>query len=193
MGFREQALAGMERLQILDLLLHGRRLRPRQELVVLNYHRIVDGPLLLDPGVVSATREGFAEQVLQVARFATPVSIAQVCAALRGARLPKNPVLITFDDGYRDNYELALPILLWNNRGYGEIKRYMLDRDIPTIGVDIYTPDFQTIARGFGCNAVKIESAAHLREELRKAHAAKRPTVIEIDDAAAQRWWGSAS
>ena len=81
MGFREQALAGMERLQILDLLLHGRRLRPRQELVVLNYHRIVDGPLLLDPGVVSATREGFAEQVLQVARFATPVSIAQVCAA----------------------------------------------------------------------------------------------------------------
>lgn len=111
MGFREQALAGMERLQILDLLLHGRRLRPRQELVVLNYHRIVDGPLLLDPGVVSATREGFAEQVLQVARFATPVSIAQVCAALRGARLPENPVLITFDDGYRDNYELALPIL----------------------------------------------------------------------------------
>jgi len=89
--------------------------------------------------------------------------------------------------------ELALPILLWNNRGYGEIKRYMLDRDIPTIGVDIYTPDFETIARGFGCNAVKIESAAHLREELRKAHAAKRPTVIEIDDAAAQRWWGSAS
>ena len=85
---------------------------------------------------------------------------------------------------------LALPILLWNNQGYGEIKQYMLDRNIPTIGVDIYTPDFQTIARGFGCNAVKIESAAHLREELRKAHAAKRPTVIEIDDAAAQRLVG---
>ena len=86
---------------------------------------------------------------------------------------------------------LALPILLWNNQGYGEIKQYMLDRNIPTIGVDIYTPDFQTVARGFGCNAVKIESAAHLSEELRKAHAATRPTVIEIDDAAAQVWWGS--
>jgi acetolactate synthase-1/2/3 large subunit len=86
---------------------------------------------------------------------------------------------------------LGLPILLWNNRGYGEIKQYMLDRNIPTIGVDIYTPDFQTIARGFGCHAVKIESAAHLREELRKAHAARAPTVIEIDDAAAQTWWGA--
>ena len=30
-----------------------------------------------------------------------------------------------------------------------------------------------------------------LGEELRKAHAATRPTVIEIDDAAAQVWWGS--
>jgi acetolactate synthase-1/2/3 large subunit len=88
---------------------------------------------------------------------------------------------------------LALPILLWNNQGYGEIKRYMLDRNIPTIGVDIYTPDFQTIARGFGCGAVKAESAVHLREELRKAHAAKGPTLIEIDDAAAQRWWGDAA
>ena len=37
----------------------------------------------------------------------------------------------------------------------------------------------------------RSRALAHLREELRKAHAAKRPTVIEIDDAAAQRWWGS--
>ena len=35
-----------------------------------------------------------------------------------------------------------VPILLWNNQGYGEIKTYMADRDIPQIGVDIYTPDF---------------------------------------------------
>ena len=48
---------------------------------------------------------------------------------------------------------LPVPILLWNNRGYGEIKTYMRDRQIPEIGVDIYTPDFQTIARGFGAHA----------------------------------------
>ena len=83
---------------------------------------------------------------------------------------------------------LPVPILLWNNQGYGEIKQYMADRDIPQIGVDIYTPDFQTIARGFGCHALKVESFAQLAEALRAAVRADRPTVIEIDDAAVRGW-----
>ncbi|HET9068421.1 MAG TPA: 5-guanidino-2-oxopentanoate decarboxylase, partial [Amaricoccus sp.] len=83
---------------------------------------------------------------------------------------------------------LPVPILLWNNQGYGEIKQYMADRDIPQIGVDIYTPDFQTIARGFGCRALRAESYAGLRDALREAVAADRPTVIEIDDAAVRSW-----
>ena len=85
--------------------------------------------------------------------------------------------------------KLAVPILLWNNQGYGEIKQYMRDRDIPMIGVDIYTPDFQTIARGFGCHAVRAESVEHFRDALLTAHQAGGPTVIEIDDAEAQKWW----
>ena len=64
----------------------------------------------------------------------------------------------------------------------------MADRDIPQIGVDIYTPDFQAIAKGFGCNALKAESFEHLKQALRKAVTADRPTVIEIDDAAARTW-----
>ena len=83
---------------------------------------------------------------------------------------------------------LPVPILLWNNQGYGEIKTYMADRDIPQIGVDIYTPDFQTIARGFGCRALRAESLAHLCDALREAVAASGPTVIEIDDANARGW-----
>ena len=46
-------------------------------------------------------------------------------------------------------------MLLWNNDGYGEIKTYMLERQIAPIGVDIFTPDFLAIARGFGCQAVR--------------------------------------
>ncbi len=83
---------------------------------------------------------------------------------------------------------LPVPVLLWNNRGYGEIKQYMRDRQIPEIGVDIYTPDFQAIARGFGCHAVKAEGWAHLTEALQAAVKADRPTVIEIDDAAVRGW-----
>jgi acetolactate synthase-1/2/3 large subunit len=83
---------------------------------------------------------------------------------------------------------LPVPILLWNNRGYGEIKTYMADRGIPQIGVDIYTPDFQAIARGFGCRALKVESYAELSQALREAVAATGPTIIEIDDATVGNW-----
>jgi acetolactate synthase-1/2/3 large subunit len=83
---------------------------------------------------------------------------------------------------------LPVPILLWNNKGYGEIKSYMADRGIPQIGVDIYTPDFQTIARGFGCRALKAEGWQHLTSALREAAAATGPSVIEIDDAAVRGW-----
>jgi acetolactate synthase-1/2/3 large subunit len=64
----------------------------------------------------------------------------------------------------------------------------MAERGIPQIGVDIYTPDFQTIARGFGCNAVEAQSLDHLAGELKKATTASMPTLIEIDEARALGW-----
>lgn len=117
-----------------------------------------------------------------------------------GAKLaiPERPVAALIGDGgiqftigeLASGVELGLPVpvLVWNNRGYGEIKRYMADRDIPEIGVDIYTPDFQTVARGFGCHAVQAESFAHLKDTLHRAVRADRPTVIEIEEAAALGW-----
>jgi acetolactate synthase-1/2/3 large subunit len=117
-----------------------------------------------------------------------------------GAKLamPDRPVVALIGDGgiqftigeLATAVELGLPvpILIWNNQGYGEIKQYMIDRDIPQIGVDIYTPDFQAIARGFGCHALQAESFEHLKHALREAVIADRPTVIEIDDAAARTW-----
>ena len=77
---------------------------------------------------------------------------------------------------------LALPILLWNNRGYGEIKGYMQDRNIPTIGVDIYTPDFLAIAEGYGCRALRVGDAQTLGTALVEAVSAKGPTLIEIPE-----------
>lgn len=83
---------------------------------------------------------------------------------------------------------LPLPILLWNNRGYCEIKRYMAARGIPPIGVDIYTPDFLAIARGFGCEAARATSLGELAGLLRKANLGPGPTLIEIDEAEALKW-----
>ena len=70
--------------------------------------------------------------------------------------------------------------MIWNNTGYGEIKAYMRDRQIPEIGVDIYTPDFVTIAQGLGCHAVRPANIAALRDELVQSANRKVPTIIEI-------------
>jgi acetolactate synthase-1/2/3 large subunit len=120
--------------------------------------------------------------------------------AALGAKLacPDRPVVALIGDGgiqftigeLATAAELALPvpIIVWNNRGYGEIKKYMVERDIPCIGVDIHTPDFQTIARGFGCRATAVEDLETLRSELVSANEADGPTLIEIDDAVARTW-----
>jgi acetolactate synthase-1/2/3 large subunit len=85
-------------------------------------------------------------------------------------------------------FNLAVPILVWNNNGYGEIKKYMVDRNIPPIGVDIYTPDFIAIAKGFGCAATKISSKAEFIEALRSAASAAVPTLIDIPEELALDW-----
>jgi acetolactate synthase-1/2/3 large subunit len=83
---------------------------------------------------------------------------------------------------------LAVPILVWNNNGYGEIKKYMVERDIPPVGVDIYTPDFIAIARGFGCAAKKVSSKTGFIEALRSASGASAPTLIDIPEELALTW-----
>ena len=84
-------------------------------LTVLAYHRITDHT---DPafstyaGNVSAGLEEFARQMDWVSARFQPVGIDDVAAAVEGrASLPKRPLLVTFDDGYADNHESALPIL----------------------------------------------------------------------------------
>lgn len=76
---------------------------------------------------------------------------------------------------------LGLPIILWNNRAYGEIRDAMIAADIPTVGVDLYTPDFITIAQGFGCRALKAQSLEEVAEEVRQAFGRTQPTLIQID------------
>ena len=83
---------------------------------------------------------------------------------------------------------LALPILVWNNRGYGEIKRYMQARGIPAIGVDIYTPDFVAIAAGYGCRALTVSNRDEFIAALREAADADEPRLIDIPEDLALDW-----
>ena len=109
-----------------------------------------------------------------------------------GARLaaPDRPVVVLLGDGGFQftvgelaaavEAEVPLILLLWNNQGYGEIKSYMVERQIAPIGVDIFTPDLLAIARGFGCRAARAESFDELGRLLTAATKGTVPTLIEI-------------
>ena len=81
--------------------------------------------------------------------------------------------------------KLSIPVILWNNQGYGEIAYDMDRKKISRIGVDLLTPDFPAVARGFGCRAGKPESLDDFRSLLRDALRVPVPTLIELDAAAA--------
>jgi peptidoglycan/xylan/chitin deacetylase (PgdA/CDA1 family) len=79
-------------------------------LVVLNYHRVGDPDgSLLDHGVWSASAAAFDDHLSRLARYCDVIGLKDLERALLDRR--GRYALVTFDDGYRDNYEIAFPIL----------------------------------------------------------------------------------
>jgi len=81
-----------------------------KQLLVLNYHRIGDGTQTpWDWDLWSASQADFDWQIRYLKQnfdIITPEDLPQVATDRSGQH-----ILITFDDGYRDNYELAFPVL----------------------------------------------------------------------------------
>lgn len=82
--------------------------RPRG-LLCLNYHRIASAlPRYCDPGVISASAEDFAAQIRFLKRHAELITPDEIEDARRSRG---RFVLVTFDDGYSDNYHAAFEVL----------------------------------------------------------------------------------
>ncbi|MUG33185.1 MULTISPECIES: 5-guanidino-2-oxopentanoate decarboxylase [Psychrobacter] len=78
--------------------------------------------------------------------------------------------------------ELPLIVLVWNNQGYGEIRRYMEEGGLPLIGVNIKTPKFDLLAEGFGADYRRITSEEQLKKALLEDTQGNKPVVYEIDE-----------
>jgi peptidoglycan/xylan/chitin deacetylase (PgdA/CDA1 family) len=84
----------------------------RPVLLVLSYHRIGNASETpYDPGVFSATADGLNDQVGFLKRWFHLATLDEALEIIEGRALRHTVVLLTFDDGYRDSYELAYPIL----------------------------------------------------------------------------------
>jgi len=79
--------------------------------------------------------------------------------------------------------ELPLIVLLWNNQGYGEIRRYMEEGGLPLIGVNIKTPHFEPLAAGFGAGYRRITEKQQLLDALQNDINGKQPFIYEVDEA----------
>ncbi len=113
---------------------------------------------------------------------------AAVAAQLREPRA--RVVCVVGDGGYMMTgnemiaaVERSLPILflLSNNAGYGSIRIHQ-DRTYPGrhAGTSLFNPDFTAIARAFGMEAERVESAAGIAPALSRGLQAEGPYFIEF-------------
>jgi len=92
----------------------------RNRLMVFNYHRI-NGvsdkcATAFDDGVFGPTAKQFEQQMIWLKRNSDIISEKVLLTVLENGRKLSNPsTMVTFDDGYIDNYTLAYPILKKHN------------------------------------------------------------------------------
>ena len=84
---------------------------------ILVYHRVIpngtDMSHFSPQSGLAVSEQAFREQMELISREYSPISLGQAVAILEGdqSQRQKPFVVVTFDDGYQDNLELALPIL----------------------------------------------------------------------------------
>ncbi len=75
---------------------------------------------------------------------------------------------------------LALPVVVFNNGGFAEIREEMDERGIERLGVAVRSPDFPLLGRAFGGEGERVTDTESFRSALTRAMARDCPTLIEI-------------
>lgn len=84
------------------------------KVIALLYHRIAqtDSSDSLIPGLINASLAEFEKEIEFLTKHFSIISIEEIVEAFRcGQHLPSNALIITFDDGYKDNYTYAYAVL----------------------------------------------------------------------------------
>ncbi|GMU35197.1 MAG: hypothetical protein AMXMBFR20_30690 [Planctomycetia bacterium] len=77
--------------------------------LILLYHRIAE--LDADPQLLAVSPRNFREHLEIIRGRFNPISLDRLLSAHPARDIPPNSVVVTFDDGYADNFEIAAPLL----------------------------------------------------------------------------------
>jgi 5-guanidino-2-oxopentanoate decarboxylase len=113
------------------------------------------------------------------------------CAIGAKLALPHAPVIALVGDGgfmftvqelmTAVELKLALPVVIWNNDGFGMIRDGLEKWGIPRIAADPLNPDFIKLADAFGCEARQPRDGNELGAAVTKALATPGPTLIVVN------------
>ena len=73
------------------------------------YHRVFEPAV--DPWKLSVSPQNFAEQLAYLRQHHPVLSLQELSKHLQNHTLPRRAVVVTFDDGYCDNFQNAKPLL----------------------------------------------------------------------------------
>ena len=126
----------------------------RARLSILIFHRVLPAPDPLFQGEVDAAQ--FEAICAWLRQWCNVLPLDQACRRLQDGTLPARAAAITFDDGYADNHDIALPILrrhgltatffvatgfldggrMWNDTMFESVRRARVDvLDLSNAGV----------------------------------------------------------
>lgn len=93
-----------------------RRILDSKQFTIITYHRIFDHKQILnykfDDGLISATPEQFDQQLYFIKNNYNVIGFDKLINCIENnEKLDKGSIVITFDDGFEDNYYNAYPIL----------------------------------------------------------------------------------
>lgn len=90
-------------------LLYRRKVKAGPRALVLAYHRVIN--LANDWQLLAVSPKNFEEQLRVLKDEYVPVTVKALTEGLREGKIQDKAVALTFDDGYLDNFEFALPLL----------------------------------------------------------------------------------
>jgi peptidoglycan/xylan/chitin deacetylase (PgdA/CDA1 family) len=145
-----------------NLFLQGKIFAAEYNIPVLMYHRVgyTEGPLTVTPERLS----GDLSHLL--GNGYVPITLQQFEDYMYKQKgdLPSRPVLLTFDDGYRDNYEFAFPVL----QKYGVAATFFVITGMLNDRIRLSSAQIREMAKYrmvFGSHTVNHKSVAGLPPE----------------------------